>query len=406
MPSSVRVVLLNTDHEYVVELRSELLEVHGLKIVAELDDPAMLLQAVHQFKCDLAVLHLDPQPEAILSVAEAIIAENPALPMIGISSNCDTTMVLKAMRAGLREYLERPPDLDRLQEVVSKVASSKDASTAQGQLITVVGSAGGVGATLVATNLAVELADLQSKEGRPDSVALVDLDFRFGQVATCLDLQPSFTIADLCESHEQLDRQIIDRAATKHESGLHVLARPHALEQADMITAAHTAAVLGALQEIYDYVVVDGPYRLDPSGRPVFHLADINYLVIQLSVLSIRSTQRMLDAMRSGGFNINRVLLVCNRYSKANSQLTVEHAESTLSRDVAMVVPDDFKTCCTALDLGEPLCVNNPKKPVRLAIRELAERTRDPDRYSRRGRDANKGAGLLGKIFSDAPARA
>ena len=269
------------------------------------------------------------------------------------------------------------------------------------------GSAGGVGATLVATNLAVELADLQNKDGRPDSVVLVDLDFRFGQVATCLDLQPSFTMADLCETHEQLDRQIIDRAATKHESGLHVLARPHALEQADMITAAHTAAVLGALQEIYDFVVVDGPYRLDPCGRPVFDLADINYLVIQLSVLSIRSTQRMLDAMRSGGFNVNRVSLVCNRYSKANSQLTVEHAESTLGRDVAMVVPDDFKTCCTALDLGEPLCVNNPKKPVRLAIRELAERTRDWERQLRRQRGGRKTGGFLGKmkIFNDATVR-
>ncbi|UCG33339.1 MAG: hypothetical protein JSU68_01665, partial [Phycisphaerales bacterium] len=153
---------------------------------------------------------------------------------------------------------------------------------------------------------------------------------------------------------------------------------------------AHTAAVLGALQEIYDFVVVDGPYRLDPCGRPVFDLADINYLVIQLSVLSIRSTQRMLDAMRSGGLNINRVSLVCNRYSKANCQLTVEHAESTLGRDVAMVVPDDFKTCCTALDLGEPLCINNPKKPVRLAIRELAERTREPERLAAQHKEATR----------------
>ncbi|UCG34163.1 MAG: response regulator, partial [Phycisphaerales bacterium] len=154
MASSVRVVLLNTDLNYAVELRNELLEVHGLKIVAEVDDPAMLLQAVQQFRCDLAILQLDPQPEVILAVAETVIAKNPTLPMIAISGNCDTALILKAMRAGMREYLERPPDLDRLQDVVGKVASSKDASAGQGQLVTVVGSAGGVGATLVATNLA------------------------------------------------------------------------------------------------------------------------------------------------------------------------------------------------------------------------------------------------------------
>ena len=302
------------------------------------------------------------------------------------------------MRAGLREYLERPPDLDRLEEVINKVASAKHEAACQGQLITVVGSAGGVGATLLATNLAVELADLQTKAGRPDSVALVDLDYRFGQIATCLDLQPAFTLADLCETHEQLDRQIIDKAATKHDTGLHVLARPHRLEQADMITAAHTAAVLNALQDIYDYIVVDGPYRFDPSARPVFDLADVNYLVIQLLVPAIRNTQRILEAMRTGGYNVDRVALICNRHSKANNQLTVEHAEATLGRNVVTVVPEDWKACSTVLNLGEPLCISNAKRPVRLAIRELAQKTRDPQGYAQQHKDGHKMGGLLGKM--------
>ena len=406
MRRSVRLILLNMDLEDARELRNQLLSVEGLKIIAEIDDPAMLMQAVQQFRCDLVVLQLDPQPEMVLAVAENIMGSNAHLPMVAISQNCDGTLVLKAMRAGLREYLQRPPDLERLEEVLDKIASAKDQSANQGQLITVVGSAGGVGATLLAANLAVELADLQAKAGRPDSVVLADLDFRFGQIATCLDLQPGFTLADLCETHEQLDRQIIDKAAIKHDTGLHVLARPHTLEQADMITAAHTAAVVGALQDIYDFVVVDGPYRFDPSARPVFDLADINYLIIQLLVPSIRNAQRILEAMRAGGYNVDRVSLVCNRYTKAGSQLTLEHAEATLGRDLAMVVPEDWKACSTVLNLGEPLCLSNAKKPVRMAIRELAEKTRDPQGYAERHKDNPKMSGLLGRmgIFSNSPA--
>ena len=67
----------------------------------------------------------------------------------------------------------------------------------------------------------------------------------------------------------------IDKAATKHESGLHVLARPHGLEQADMITAAHVAAVLGALQDIYDFVVVDAVrQRFAPTPEQCRFLGD------------------------------------------------------------------------------------------------------------------------------------
>ncbi|MCH7814892.1 MAG: hypothetical protein IID40_12830, partial [Planctomycetes bacterium] len=76
----------------------------------------------------------------------------------------------------------------------------------QGRLISVLGTAGGVGTTAIATNLAVELAGVSKQK-----VALADLDFRFGQVATMLDLDPTYTVADLCETPERLEPQMIER---------------------------------------------------------------------------------------------------------------------------------------------------------------------------------------------------
>lgn len=402
MRQSVRVILLNMDLEFAPTLRGLLSEQEGVKIVAEIDDPAMLLQAVEQFRSDLLILQLDPQPEMVLSIAEQVIGTHPDLPVIAISEDCDGTLVLKAMRAGLREYLERPLNMELLEEAIDKIANARPERSNQGKLITLIGSTGGVGATLLATNLAVELADLQVKAGRPDRVIIVDLDFRFGQVAACLDLQPSFSIADLCETHEQLDRQIIDKAATKHETGLHVLARPHTFDQADMITAAHTAALLGALQDIYDYVIVDGPHRFDPAARAVLDLADVNYLVIQLLVPSIRNARRMLDAIKESGYNTKRVSLICNRVAKGSGELTVQHAEDTLGIGVSVCVPEDWKSCSTATNMGDPLSLNHSKKPVCTAIRQLAELIRTPNEPHGQEK-GNKKSSLLGKmkIFSD-----
>ena len=94
MRPSVRAILLNMDPEYAKELRNQLLGIERLKIIAQIDDPAMLMQAVQQFRCDLVVLQLDPQPEMVLAVAESIIGDHPNLPMIAIAEHCDGASVL------------------------------------------------------------------------------------------------------------------------------------------------------------------------------------------------------------------------------------------------------------------------------------------------------------------------
>ena len=57
--------------------------------------------------------------------------------------------------------------------------------------------------------------------------------------------------------------------------GVEVLARPHQFAQAEQITAAHAASVISALQEYYDFVVLDGPMRFDSGGRTVLEMSDI-----------------------------------------------------------------------------------------------------------------------------------
>jgi pilus assembly protein CpaE len=254
-----------------------------------------------------------------------------------------------------------------------------------------------VGATTVAANLAVELSNLI---GRPGQVALVDLDFRFGQVATVLDVHPQYTVADLCDSAEQIDPAIIKRALVDHSSGVRVLARPNTFVQADSITAAHCASVLAVLCDMCDYVVADGPTRYDPGGQSVVDVADYNLLILQLLVTSVRNADRIGRELAQNGFNLERMHLVCNRHNFDLGILDTEQVEKTIGRPMFATIPDDWRSVSSAVNMGEPLCTRWARTKVREAIAYMALRIHAPERAPAQ-REPRRG-GLLGKWLAAA----
>ncbi len=379
MTRSIRVIVVNTDEEVASDLRAVLLSNAGVRIVAEVDEPALLAQALAQLPVEVLLVHLDPNPAGMMDVVAPLIeAHKGRLAAIAMTEDRNAELVMRAMRAGMREFLWKPFPPEQLSEILQRVArEGAGGSDRLGRLIAVVGTSGGVGATQLATNLAVELAQLEEWNGAAEPgarprVAIVDLDYRFGQVAMHLDAQPAYTLAELCETPEQIDAQMIARAMFKHTTGVHVLARPGDLGQAERINAGQAAGVLAALQEHYDFVVVDLPARFDPSARAVFDMADTYVLVLQLLVPSVRNADRILHELRNTGYALERVRLVCGRFGRESGYLDQADVETTLKRRVEFLLPDEWKTSAAAVNMGAPLLTIGPKTKLRQAYRQLA----------------------------------
>lgn len=394
MGNDLRFIILNSDEQFGAELRELLLTFRNVKIVAEVDDPTVLTSAMTQFPVDAVLVNLDPNPEALLPLIADIAGHNPGLNFFAVSESTDGPLILKAMRMGVKEFFPRPVDRANLAEAVEKLVAGRSGSKAGGKLVTVIGASGGVGATTIATNLAAELAALEHGE-----VTVIDLDYRFGQVATLLDITPTYTLSDLSSSPEALDTGVIARALTQHACGVRVLARPNHFAEADMITGASCMGVVSSLLEMNKYVVTDGPTRYDLGATSVFSLSDISLLVVQLLVPCVRSASRMLESMRANGFNLDRVKLVCNRVGRDAGHLTPENVAETLNLDVIAIVPDDWQTVSAAVNLGDPLVSYGPKTKARIAIQELAERLHKPESETD-DKDVRKKS-LIGRIFAN-----
>lgn len=398
MAQTVRTIVFTSNESEAPELRRTLTSVPTFRIVAELDEPSLIPQAVSQFPCDLLIADLDPNPNVVLECLRQLRDAGSNLPIFALSKITDGEIVLRAMKAGVKEYLLKPLNLEEIQNAVTRVIVTQPGKKEPGKLISVMGSAGGVGCTTLATNLAVELAELAGVDER---VVVVDLDFRFGHVATLLDVQGQYTVADLCSTPEELDPEMVLKALIKHDSGVHVLRRPHSFAQAEMITAAHCANVFTSLQSMCAYVVIDGPTRHDPGGRAVLDAADFNFMVLQLLVTSVRNTDRMVQELSVQGFNPDRISFIVNRLGRESAHLDVDQVESILSRPMFAAVSDDWKTVSSSINIGQPLKMYAERAKVRQEIHELALRVHSPERFA--GPDAHKKGGLLGRLFGNKP---
>ena len=122
MARDVRFIVLNGEEDCAGELRSALLRIPRVKIVAEVEEPALLGQAVKQFPVEAVLVNLDPVPDAVLPVVAEVVASGSHPSIFATSSSTDGHLILKAMRMGVKEFLPKPIEEKSRAEAVGKVA--------------------------------------------------------------------------------------------------------------------------------------------------------------------------------------------------------------------------------------------------------------------------------------------
>jgi pilus assembly protein CpaE len=329
------------------------------------------------------------------------------------------------------EFLTKPVDNSELNLALSKVAALKPPNAGKGKILAILGATGGCGATFLAINTACELVCTCEQ-----SAAIVDLDFCSGQVATYLDLTPSFTLGDLAETSESLDPQMLDRILSRHSSGVSIIARPTPLAQGRLLQSGQATQliteVVSTMVDVYDYIILDGISPTDQNHQSLLRMADHILLVMNLLVPSIRNADRILQTVGQQGLttetsladiasvptesSLDAVLLAINRLGRDSGYLRVQDVEQTLHRKTLAQIPDDWRTVSRSINAGEPLYLYAPNSKIRASLVELAMRLAEnnparnnqswsrkisQNRKSNRGRQS-KQASLLGKIFSRA----
>ena len=258
MSNLLHVCIYNTEPESSQMLQTQVSSLNFVRIVAEVGCPDALAKVLHQATVNLVFFHLDPHTSEAVQVIDHISTKYPELALIAISHQTDPEAILAPMRAGCDQFVCEPIEHNDLVNAVARVASRRMLSNTKSRCICVVGSSGGAGTTSIACNLALEIGNLADRD-----CALVDLDLQFGDVALNFDCEPRYTIHDLAESGNELDRAVLSTTVMTLPCKVALLSRPETIEQQEAITPEVIHRVLELMTVVYENVVVDLPGRSD-----------------------------------------------------------------------------------------------------------------------------------------------
>lgn len=300
-------------------------------------------------------------------------------PAILVVAEPSTEALRAAMRAGIRDVL--PPDFgpEELVRAFDEAGvSSEGPPPLPGVTVAVFSTKGGVGTSVVASNLAIRLGVLA---GVPTT--LVDLDLASADQAIMHGLSPRWTIQDLAEGAvgtdvESLGQVLLSVPGTEAR----ILPGPVDPALAETITPGHVTSVVSAARAEAEVVVLDTASSFDDRTLAALDLADVIVVTSSLDVGALRSLTVSLQTLERLGIDAGKVRIALVR-SDSKSGLLVGDVERAIERPVDVGIPST-RAVPRSVNEGVPLAVGSPKAAVVGAIDELAELVlvAAPDRLS------------------------
>jgi pilus assembly protein CpaE len=318
-------------------------------------------------------------PSEAIALAAFVQSHGLDSAVVLVAAQLDTSFLRSALRAGVADALASSdgPEaaIASVMEADAAIQRRRGASTAAeptaepvkaGKVVTVFSTKGGVGKSVLSTNVAAALASDYKKR-----TIIVDLDLEFGDVSVMLQLKPTRTIYDAAQSIDRLDAEMLKGFLVTHDSGLKALLAPIRPEEAESVTTVRIAQILDLLKTMADVVVVDTPASLSEVVLTAVERSDVVLAVATLDVPSVKNTKVSLQKLHQLGMNGNSVRLVLNR---ADSKVWLEpqEIERALADKIVARIPSD-RLVPRCVNKGVPVVLDSPRTAVARSISMLAQ---------------------------------
>ena len=328
------------------------------------------IQQQKELKADIILLDVNLPDMDGYTATNKLLFEAPSTIVILMSSNGEPENIRQAMISGAKDYIIKPfDDNDLLQAIKNSYANSKKHTASQrdqGQVLTFFSTKGGVGKTVIATNLAVALATKFNRK-----VAILDFNLQFGDIALCLNVLPKASIADVVKDIEHLDNEVLSRYMVSYNDNLDFLPAPFKPELAETIKVEHLKAILQLLKKKYQFIIIDTAPAFDDKTLTALDFSDLMFVVLVPDLTTTKNVKLGLETLYNLNYSPQKIELVTNRFN-SKSALSVDDIEEHLKQEFSCNLPNDSEVVLDSVNKGIPFVVSKPHSAIAKAIFALA----------------------------------
>jgi pilus assembly protein CpaE len=383
--SKIRVLIVDDVAETRENIRKLLQFEKDLEVVGAANSGRSGVELSRELKPDVVLMDINMPDMDGITATELIRQNNPITQIVILSVQGDPNYMRRAMLAGARDFLTKPPAAEELSSAIRRagkmafeerakaaplaagVVPGLAASAAQGKIIVVYSPKGGGGATTVAVNLAVTL----NNEETP--VAIVDANLQFGDVAVFMNEQVRNSVLDLAPRVDELETDVVREVMINHTaSGVKILAAPTRPEYAENVTGEQFAKVLKFLRSMYSYIVVDASSTLTDVVLAAMDVSDLVILLTTQEIPAIKNARLYLDLAEVLNIHKRRILFVMNRFDKRIGIMPEKVGES-FKHEVVAVIPFEDRVIIPSVNRGVPFMLGDRTRPVAKSILAIAE---------------------------------
>jgi pilus assembly protein CpaE len=393
MSEKIRVIIVDDIAETRENIRKLLQFESDIEVVGAAKTGREGIDLAEEVSPDVVLMDINMPDMDGITATETIRREVPFSQIVILSVQGDPNYMRRAMLAGARDFLTKPPMVDELISAIRRAGDmARDereksniqykAQTARGvtgtlgpshsgEIVVIYSPKGGTGCTTIATNLAVALHTDESP------VVIVDGNLQFGDVAVMLNERSRNSIVDLAPRADELDPEVVDNVLVTHrESGVSILSAPPRPEDAENVSGEQFGTVIQYLQQLFSYVIVDTSSTLTDSVLNAIDVSNLTILVVTQDIPAINNTRLFLDLTDILGIDRNTIAFVMNLYDK-RINITPEKVGENLRQEIVSIIPTEPKVVVPSVNRGVPFVISAKSRPVTRAINDLADLVRE-----------------------------
>ena len=366
------VAVIDPDENSNHNLTAMLQDIPGIEVNSLAQDLDQCIPMLRKWDPGLVILNLYPAVETGLEFAKKILRHFPGVVLFVSAAKADAGTILQAMRIGAREFFVQPVRKEELVLAVRKAVQVRNDKVnppqVKSKVITVFGTKGGAGTTTVAANTASALARHSGV-----NVALLDLNFQFGDAALQMSVKNQYSILDMIGLIDQVDARVLRETLSRNPQHITLLSGPSKIEDAEHIDCGHLDQILSLFRHVFEFILIDTNHVLNDITIKALDESDHVLVVAAPDVPTICNTTRCLDLFKKMGYDREKVLLVINRSNRLG-EIDNPTMEKMLEYPVFWRLPDHEEAGMAAcMNKGIPILKMAPRSKLSESFIRMSE---------------------------------